>query len=58
MIQAESDPHRRDEYLQKLMELPNQVGFGLISLPMEGEFARAGAVRFVDKEQTLYSSEM
>jgi exportin-1 len=26
MIQAESDPQRRDEYLQKLMELPNQVG--------------------------------
>lgn len=25
MIQAESDPQRRDEYLQKLMELPNQV---------------------------------
>uniref|UniRef100_A0A7I4BPN0 Importin N-terminal domain-containing protein n=1 Tax=Physcomitrium patens TaxID=3218 RepID=A0A7I4BPN0_PHYPA len=24
MIQAESDPQRRDEYLQKLMELPNQ----------------------------------
>eukprot|EP00249_Psilotum_nudum_P020210 c27605_g1_i1 orf=294-2387(+) len=24
MIQAEADPHRRDEYLQKLMELPNQ----------------------------------
>lgn len=25
MIQAEGDPQRRDEYLQKLMELPNQV---------------------------------
>lgn len=25
MIQAESDPQRRDDYLQKLMELPNQV---------------------------------
>jgi hypothetical protein len=25
MIQAEGDPHKRDEYLQKLMELPNQV---------------------------------
>ncbi|KAL0304547.1 UNVERIFIED_CONTAM: protein EXPORTIN 1A [Sesamum radiatum] len=24
MIQAESDPHKRDEYLQRLMELPNQ----------------------------------
>ncbi|KAI5082300.1 hypothetical protein GOP47_0002043 [Adiantum capillus-veneris] len=24
MIQAEGDPHKRDEYLQKLMELPNQ----------------------------------
>ncbi|CAA2959341.1 protein EXPORTIN 1A isoform X2 [Olea europaea var. sylvestris] len=24
MIQAESDPHRRDEYLQRLMALPNQ----------------------------------
>ncbi|XP_022744970.1 protein EXPORTIN 1A-like isoform X1 [Durio zibethinus] len=23
MIQAESDPHKRDEYLQRLMELPN-----------------------------------
>lgn len=25
MIQAESDPQKRDEYLQRLMELPNQV---------------------------------
>lgn len=25
MIQAEGDPQRRDDYLQKLMELPNQV---------------------------------
>ena len=25
MIQAEGDPLKRDEYLQKLMELPNQV---------------------------------
>ncbi|KAA3468517.1 protein EXPORTIN 1A-like [Gossypium australe] len=24
MIQAESDPHKRDEYLQRLMALPNQ----------------------------------
>ncbi|XP_051137999.1 protein EXPORTIN 1A isoform X4 [Andrographis paniculata] len=24
MIQAEPDPHKRDEYLQRLMELPNQ----------------------------------
>ncbi|XP_022718569.1 protein EXPORTIN 1A isoform X6 [Durio zibethinus] len=24
MIQAESDPHKRDEYLHRLMELPNQ----------------------------------
>ncbi|KAK5843236.1 protein EXPORTIN 1A isoform X1 [Gossypium arboreum] len=24
MIQAESDPHKRNEYLQRLMELPNQ----------------------------------
>ncbi|KAK4489824.1 hypothetical protein RD792_000468 [Penstemon davidsonii] len=24
MIQVESDPHKRDEYLQRLMELPNQ----------------------------------
>ena len=27
MIQAESDPQKRDEYLQRLMELPNQVCF-------------------------------
>ena len=27
MIQAEGDPLKRDEYLQKLMELPNQVTF-------------------------------
>lgn len=27
MIQAESDPQKRDEYLQRLMELPNQVFF-------------------------------
>jgi hypothetical protein len=27
MIQAESDPQKRDEYLQRLMELPNQVLF-------------------------------
>lgn len=26
MIQAESDPQKRDEYLQRLMDLPNQVG--------------------------------
>lgn len=25
MIQAEGDPQRRDEYLQKLMDLPNKV---------------------------------
>lgn len=25
MIQAESDPLKRDEYLQRLMELPNQA---------------------------------
>lgn len=25
MIQAESDPQKRDEYLQRLMELPNQA---------------------------------
>jgi len=25
MIQAESDPQKRDEYLQRLMDLPNQV---------------------------------
>jgi len=25
MIQAESDPQKRDEYLQRLMALPNQV---------------------------------
>lgn len=25
MIQAESDPQKRDEYLQRLMELPNKV---------------------------------
>lgn len=25
MIQAESDPARRDEYLKRLMDLPNQV---------------------------------
>lgn len=25
MIQAESDPQKREEYLQRLMELPNQV---------------------------------
>jgi len=25
MIQAESDAQKRDEYLQRLMELPNQV---------------------------------
>lgn len=31
MIQAESDPQKRDEYLQRLMELPNQV-------PIEVEF--------------------
>lgn len=29
MIQAESDPQKRDEYLQRLMELPNQVCFDL-----------------------------
>lgn len=27
MIQAESDPSKRDEYLQRLMEFPNQVCF-------------------------------
>lgn len=27
MIQAESDPQKRDEYLQRLMELPNQASF-------------------------------
>lgn len=27
MIQAEPDPQKRDEYLQRLMELPNQVSF-------------------------------
>jgi exportin-1 len=31
MIQAESDPQRRDEYLQKLMELPNQRWVEIIS---------------------------
>lgn len=25
MIQAEPDPQKRDEYLQRLMELPNQA---------------------------------
>lgn len=29
MIQAEPDPQKRDEYLQRLMELPNQVYFDL-----------------------------
>lgn len=29
MIQAEPDPQKRDEYLQRLMELPNQVCFEL-----------------------------
>lgn len=27
MIQAESEASKRDEYLQRLMNLPNQVGF-------------------------------
>ncbi|KAL0317874.1 UNVERIFIED_CONTAM: protein EXPORTIN 1A [Sesamum angustifolium] len=30
MIQAESDPHKRDEYLQRLMELPNQIAVRLM----------------------------
>lgn len=32
MIQAESDPQKRDEYLQRLMELPNKVSFSSSSL--------------------------
>lgn len=39
MIQAESDPQRRDEYLQKLMELPNQVDYQLCLRQWNG-FAR------------------
>ncbi|KAK4789346.1 hypothetical protein SAY86_020665 [Trapa natans] len=31
MIQAESDPHKRDEYLQRLMALPNQRWNDIIS---------------------------
>lgn len=31
MIQAESDPDKRNEYLQRLMELPNQVRSYLIT---------------------------
>ena len=27
MIQAESEISKREEYLQRLMDLPNQVGF-------------------------------
>lgn len=30
MIQAESDPVKRDEYLQRLMELPNRVSVGFV----------------------------
>lgn len=31
MIQAELDPDKRNEYLQRLMELPNQVKSHLIT---------------------------
>lgn len=31
MIQAESDAQKRDEYLQRLMQLPNQVSFSVYS---------------------------
>lgn len=37
MIQAEPDPQKRDEYLQRLMELPNQVfTYGLDKMYLGG----------------------
>lgn len=60
MIQAESDPQRRDEYLQKLMELPNQVGYCSIVLAAGWSFARAGFVCCVGSEgiDECWSSEV
>jgi exportin-1 len=45
MIQAESDPQRRDEYLQKLMELPNQRWAEIIGQARQSvEFLKAQEV--------------
>ncbi|KAG0570872.1 hypothetical protein M758_6G185900 [Ceratodon purpureus] len=48
MIQAESDPQRRDEYLQKLMELPNQRWVEIINQARQSvEYVKSQVVRAV-----------
>lgn len=38
MIQAEPDPQKRDEYVQRLMNLPNQVDITVLG-PMQSSLS-------------------
>lgn len=39
MIQAEPDPQKRDEYVQRLMNLPNQVDITILG-PMQSSLSQ------------------